>query len=105
MDYWFFTFVGALLAVFLISRLFLWLLRKWTTGGAAKYLVVAALTFAFSVIVGGFGYADGGPWAGVEIIPVYGPAVLVVLLFDLIRTGTKPRPLEENDGPDSMDPN
>ena len=52
-------FVGALVPTFLISRLLLWLLKRWD-GGYVRYVVANAISGIASVVLAAFGNADGG---------------------------------------------
>lgn len=51
---------GALVPAFLISRIFLWLLRKWN-GGYTRIVAANAASAAVMSLVSAFGHADGGP--------------------------------------------
>lgn len=71
---------GALIATFLLSRLFLWLTRRW--GGAARLILVHIASAGLACVLAAFGNADGGvlDWSAGAI---YLPAQLVWLVVDL----------------------
>ncbi|HEV2532032.1 hypothetical protein, partial [Phenylobacterium sp.] len=53
-------FVGGVIAMFLLSRLTLWLFKR--LGDNEKRISAAhATAYAIAVIAGGFGFANGGP--------------------------------------------
>ena len=85
------TLVGALVAMFLFSRVMLWLLKA--TGDNARRIILAHLiTLSTATIAAAFGTADGAEPDYLRSAAIYaGPAVLW-LVFDLValkrrRTG------------------
>lgn len=75
--------VGAFIITFLLSRLALYLLRRWD-GGTNKLAAAHGGTLAVSWVLSAFGHADGGPpdWsAGI----VYAVPVVVWFVVDLVR--------------------
>lgn len=83
------SFLGALGITFLISRLFLWLLKKWN-GGVIRLFVAHGTTLALAWTLSAFGHADGGPlrWdAGV----IYAFAQTVWLVLDVIKMKRSPQ--------------
>lgn len=77
-------FAGALIPTLLVSRLLLWVTRKWN-GGVSRYLAAHLVSLLIASLLGGMGRADGGAFAPIEAAAIYiGPQV-VWLLVDLIR--------------------
>lgn len=77
-DIWFF--VGALIPTFLLSRIALWLLKRWN-GGYARLVAAHVLSLAVATLIGAFGMADGGPLAfGVAFLSYVGPQLLWMAL-------------------------
>ncbi len=52
--------IGAIIITFLLNRLGAFLFRK-VSPDRTRILLANGVAFAFAVIVGGLGYADGGP--------------------------------------------
>jgi len=76
------NFLAAMVPLLLISRLILWLLRR--ARGAYWRVVVANVgSLAIATVIGGFGMADGGPFAGVQAFSTYLVPQLVILLIDI----------------------
>lgn len=75
--------LGALIATFLVSRLTLWLLRKWD-GGLARIALAHGTALAFCWVAYAFGSADGGPlnWSGGAI---YTLPQIFWLVVDMLR--------------------
>ena len=85
-------FLGSLIPTFLLSRLFLWLMKTWD-GGVRRLLLVHACSLLVAALLGGMGMADGGAFAGAAAAAVYAPGQLIWLLVDLWRTRCKaPKP-------------
>lgn len=79
-------FVGALLFAYLWSRLWRFLVRKFGKVSDPRRLWIAyLLAWGLAVVIGGFGYADGGAWNGGKAFLIYTPALAVWLVFDLWR--------------------
>ncbi len=76
---------GAFVPCFLVSRLFLWLTRKWTGGGNWRVLACHAGSLAVATVLGGLGMADGGPFAGAQALQTYALPQLVLFIVDLWR--------------------
>lgn len=67
--------IGALIATYLVSSLFMWLTKRM--GDTASRLVTAfALGFVATFVLSGFGSADGGPFNPWKNLPFYGPALI-----------------------------
>ena len=77
-----FTFIGALIPAFFISRGVLWLMRGWR-GGYAKYVAANAISGVAVTALAAFVYADGGSpnW---DRGLIYLSAQAVWLLIDLL---------------------
>lgn len=52
---------GALVVMFLLSRLVRWALKRMGDT-EARIFVTGLVTYAIGVVLAGFGNADGGPW-------------------------------------------
>ena len=76
--------IGAVLGAFLISRLFLLLLRPLKLG-LSRFWVANALALATSTGIGGWGFSNNfdGQYVPLYAFSIYAPAQLVVLLADL----------------------
>lgn len=77
-------FIGALMAAFLVSRLFLFVTRSWKEGGNVRLVVCHGVSLLLAVFVAGMGMADGGAFAGAKALLVYAPAQAVWLVVVLI---------------------
>ena len=65
--------IGALIATYLVSALFMWLTKRM--GDTASRIVTAfGLGFVAMFVLSGFGSADGGPFNPWKNLPFYGPA-------------------------------
>ena len=83
--------VGAVLFAYLWSRLWRFLVRKVAKVQDPTRLWIAyAIAWALAVILGGFGYADGGPWAGGKALLIYTPALAVWLVVDWLALKKQP---------------
>ena len=75
--------IGGVVAMLLLSRLTLWIFKK--LGDNERRIISAyLLAYGIAVLIGGMGYADGGPprflyAAGVYIVPA-----LLWLVVDLL---------------------
>lgn len=76
-------FIGSLLPTFLISRLFLWLLKGWD-GGYKKIIFSHIISILCTTLIAGAGGADGGAFAPVLAFTQYAPAQLILLFVDMI---------------------
>ena len=76
-------FLGALFITYFISRLFR-LVFKAKHEPTRSVLAVGATLF-LAVLLGGYGFADGGPPQFGHAIALYTPAVLLWLLRDYVR--------------------
>lgn len=83
------TFLGALIATFLLSRLFLWLLRS-RVAGFTRLAVAHVLSLVVVFVAAGFGYADEAGFKADAIVPYLIPET-IWLVFDLWRL-TRRRP-------------
>lgn len=77
--------LGALLITFLLSRVALWLMRSWQSGGAARLALAHLLSFIICTLIGGFGLADGGAFEGAKAAAIYGLPQTIWLVIDLLR--------------------
>lgn len=94
--YAFMEFIGALIPVFFLSRLALWLLRTMRPG-IARILLAHAGSYGVAVTISAFGHADGGPWQwGFALSAVVLPQAFW-LAADIFRhyRPVKPRTAEE----------
>ena len=78
-----FAFGLALIAGFLVSRVLLWLLRRWD-GGISKLALVHVATVVLLTVVYGLASANGGPipWA---FALLFLPPQFLLLIVDVIR--------------------
>jgi hypothetical protein len=76
-------FVGALASTFILIRGISWLSRKI---GQDPLGLAHLITFAVAVVVGGYGFADGGEPQFVRTATIYGPACLAWFVIDLYRS-------------------
>jgi hypothetical protein len=77
--------IGALSATFIARGLFLLALKRWEAS-YTKAIVVNVASLAVCTILGGFGFADGGDFAGVEAFSAYALPQFIWLVFDTIRS-------------------
>lgn len=90
MAYWLGVLVGAMIFVFLWTRLWLWLFKKFRKAPESKRVLQAyAVAYVTAIILGGAGFADGGPWDGGTAFLHYTPAFILWAIFDLIRLGQR----------------
>jgi hypothetical protein len=77
------AFVGALIITFLLSRLFR---RVWRSRpDPARALFAAAATLFLAVLLGAFGFAEGGPPRFGYTLALYLPPVILWLIIDMVR--------------------
>lgn len=84
--------LAALVPTFLISRLMLWLLKRWN-GRYLRYIATHAISGALAVVLAAYGFADGGSpdwdaglvylmaqtfWLGVDLLAFRGRSRQVV---------------------------
>lgn len=74
---------GALMAMFLVSRATLWLFKR-LGDRPARILTAHAVACGAAVILGGFGFANGGPPAFGYAASFYVLPTLVWLAVDLL---------------------
>lgn len=89
-------FIGALLPTFLLSRLFLYILKNWAEEKKKIYLIhgLSLLSCAF---IGGMGMADGGAFVPMKALVSYIPAQLTWLAFDFFRLSRKTSSSEKSE--------
>lgn len=80
-------FVSGLVVTFLISRLFLWLLRSWD-GGATRLVAAHGASWILASFLAGMGMADGGAFAGARAALSYALPQAVWIIIDLMRRQT-----------------
>ncbi|TPK96410.1 hypothetical protein FJ934_09710 [Mesorhizobium sp. B2-4-12] len=75
--------LGALVPTFLLSRLLLWITKRWN-GGVARLLLVHVICGALAIIAAAYGYSNTGApdWSRG---PVYIVAQLIWLVVDFVR--------------------
>lgn len=76
--------IGALAPTFLVSRLWLWLLRSWD-GGLQRYLIAHSGSLLVAILLAGMGMADGGAFAPAMAAVIYAPAQAFWLIVDGLR--------------------
>jgi murein DD-endopeptidase MepM/ murein hydrolase activator NlpD len=81
-------FVGALVPTFLLSRLLLWLTKRWD-GGRGRYFTIHFGSLLIAALIGGMGRADGGAFAPIEAAGVYAIPQVIWLIVDLVRFNMK----------------
>src|SRR5262245_43723940 len=69
-------FAGALVAVFLVSRLLLWLMRTWEGGGLARLSIANCFSWILASFFGGMGM-------GLRAATIYIVPQSVVMIFDV----------------------
>lgn len=74
--------VGGLLITFLIRRFWLWALKR-IQDEKLRVFIAAALTLALSSVIGGLGYADGGPPRFLYAAMIYVVPTIMWLVVDL----------------------
>lgn len=79
--------VGAIIATFLLSRLFLWLSRKWISGAAA-IATAHVVTIGIIFVAAGLGAANGGPFQA-DAVLIYLLPWAAWLVFDFVRFRSK----------------
>jgi hypothetical protein len=77
------TFVGALLAIGLLSRLALWILKR-VGDTSMRVLIAHGLTLCFATVIAGYGFGEAGKPRFGYAFTVYGLATLVWLAIDLL---------------------
>lgn len=77
------AFAGGLVITFLVSRLVRVLFKSRPDPG--RSLIAAGVTLVVAVVLGGFGFADGGAPKFGSSLALYLPAVLVWLAVDVLR--------------------
>jgi hypothetical protein len=82
-------FIGALVATFLISRLLLWLMKRWQ-GGVARLASAHLVSVLVSCALSAVGHGEGGvlDWSRSGIYVV---AQLVWLVVDVFRQSRRPQ--------------
>lgn len=83
-------FVGALVPTFLLSRLLLWVTKKWD-GGLGRYFAVHLGSLLIAALIGGMGRADGGAFAPIEAAGVYAIPQVIWLVVDLVQFNARSR--------------
>lgn len=75
--------LGALVPTFLLSRLLLWITKRWN-GGVPRLLLVHVICGALAVVASAYGYPDSGAPDWSRSL-VYIVAQLIWLVVDLVR--------------------
>ena len=83
MAYWVGAAFGGLVLTYLLTRLGLWLTKKMGDN-QRRIWIVYAVTFALTVVLGGLGFADGGPPRFVFAAAIYGGPLLLWLVIDFL---------------------
>jgi hypothetical protein len=76
--------LGSLVPTFLVSRLFVWLMRSWQSP-VGRAAIAAVATWLLTALLAGIGMADGGAFAGTRAGLLYAPACLIWFAFDWWR--------------------
>lgn len=74
--------IGALAITYLMSRLMLWLLKR-VSDRRARCLWAHGLAYLLAAILGGLGYADGGPPKFLYAASLYLLPTIMWLVIDL----------------------
>jgi hypothetical protein len=74
--------LGALVPTFLLSRLLLWITKRWN-GGVSGLLLVHVICGALAVFASAYGYSHGAPDWSHSL--VYVVAQLIWLVVDFVR--------------------
>lgn len=82
---------GALVAAFLLSRLFLWLVRKRLSGTSA-ILTAHGITLAVIFVVAGFGFSDDGSFVASAVLIYIVPVVLFLVIDLMYARAARERP-------------
>jgi hypothetical protein len=85
---WFAMTLGALIPTFLISRLYLWIMKSWD-GGTRRLLVVHGGALLTGTLIGGMGFADGGAFAPLKALLSYALPQGLWFWFDYARLQRK----------------
>lgn len=85
--------IGGLIPTYLISRLFLWLMKTWS-GGSQKLFVAHGMSLVSVTLIGGIGMADGGAFAPIQALLTYFIPQAVCLIVDIVRNKKKVSPSE-----------
>jgi|GEM_PF-998254 len=75
--------LGALVPTFLLSRLLLWITKRWN-GGVARLLLVHVICGALAVLAAAYGYSHTGAPDWSRSL-VYIVAQLIWLIIDFVR--------------------
>jgi hypothetical protein len=81
MGYYLGMLVGALVGVFLVSRLLMWMTRGMGDT-PVRILVAHGICYVVIIVMATFGYADGGPLNPVWPLVVYTPVQAIFLVVD-----------------------
>jgi hypothetical protein len=84
------TYVGSFVGMFLFARLWLWFARGWPDS-VGKILFVYLSLGTFIILLDFYTRSDNGVWAGEKSLALHAPALLILLVFDLVRVLRTPR--------------
>ena len=82
--YWIGAIIGALIFGYLWSRLWLWVVKKFVAEDPTRTFIAYGLAWAIAVVLGSFGFSDGGPLAWERSLLIYTPALALWLVVDLL---------------------
>ncbi len=86
-----FQLLGALVGMFLFTRAVRWALYRTGSRDPGLAVLSVAIMTAIAVVVGAFGFADGGPPQWERALWLYVPTGALVLVFDLIAARGRAR--------------
>jgi hypothetical protein len=81
-------FAGALIPTLLLSRLFLYILKKWE-GGWQKIVFANSMSLIVATLIGSIGMSNSGEFAAAKAFEVYILPQLVWLAYDLYKLKKK----------------
>lgn len=84
-----FQLLGALVGMFLLTRLVRWVLWRIGARDPGLAFVSVVISIAIAVVAGAFGFADGGPLQWQRPLWLYVPTGALILVFDLIAARGK----------------
>jgi hypothetical protein len=89
--------LGALVAMFLLSRFLRWALSKARFAGRGAIVIAHAASLTLAVAVAGFAFGDGGSGQVAIAAALYGIATAIFLGRDLLtfRTAWYQRPVRQ----------
>jgi hypothetical protein len=92
------SFIGALFPTLIVSRLLFLTMRSWSDSGYQKIVVCHVGSLIIATLIGGYGMADSGEFAGGQALGTYLVPQLAWFFFDVFRhrRGKDPLPKQDN---------